>query len=131
MKSPTKQFIDEYHRVQDLMDEFLPKPDTGKKIQEGLHNLEDIFDTYDDYGAIDKKELRYDHKLMTFLAEYLPNIYSRVHTRIYGGKLNTTKLYLTRKINTKRLIRKKNTKRVTRKNTKKLVHKQKGRKTNF
>lgn len=97
VKSPTTQFIDQYNYVQHMLDEFMPKPDQDKKIQEGLDKLEDIFDTYDDYGGIDKKELRYDNKLMTFLAEYLPNIYSRVETPLYGGRSNRSKSSTRRK----------------------------------
>ena len=129
----TKEFLEQYKKVQLLVDEVLPLPDKDEKIDIEIENLEEIFDRYQGYtvndGGLDKRELRANKKLMSLLLTYLPNVYDESDTPLYGGRRKLgrrtrnkkNKSTKSRKIRrskaTKRKIQKKN-RTIRRKNTK-------------
>lgn len=96
-----------------------------QKLESELNTFRRIYGDYSmipEYeGGFDKRQLRDDKKFMTFLSEYLPDIYNNIKYPVYGGKHKPSHLKSSRKSKRKVMVSKKSTrknKKSTRKNKK-------------
>lgn len=138
--SKTTELLQQYKVIKDLISEielFSRASSTEDpyvvSLQQKLESELDTFRSiYDDYsmipeyeGGFDKRRLRHDKKFMTFLSEYLPDIYNDIEYPVYGGKHKPSHLKSSRKSKRKVMVSKKSTrknKKSTRK-TKKPIRK--------
>jgi hypothetical protein len=138
--SITKELLQQYEVIKDLISEielFSRASSTEDpyvvslqhKLESELNTFRDIYYEYymitEDYGGFDKRRLRHDKKFMTFLSEYLPDIYNDIEYPVYGGKHKPSHLKSSRKSKRKVMVSKKSTrknKKSTRK-TKKPIRK--------
>lgn len=134
--SITKELLQQYKVIKDLISdiELFSRASSVENttVEDMRQKLESELDTfriiYDDYsmipeyeGGFDKRYLRHDKKFMTFLSEYLPDIYNDIEYPVYGGKHKPSHLKSLRKSKRKVMVSKKSTrknKKSTRKNKK-------------
>ena len=134
--STTKELHQQYEVINDLISDielFSRASSIGntaveemrQKLESELNTFRDIYYEYymiTEYeGGFDKRYLRSDKKFMTFLSEYLPDIYNDIEYPVYGGKHKPAHLKSLRKSKRKVMVSKKSTrknKKSTRKNKK-------------
>lgn len=124
--SITKELLQQYKVIKDLISdiELFSRASSGENqvVVEMQHKLESELVTfrsiYDDYsmipeyeGGFDKRYLRHDKKFMTFLSEYLPDIYNDIVYPVYGGKHKPSHLKSSRKSKRKLMVSKKSTRK--------------------
>lgn len=138
--SITKELLQQYKVIKDLISDIelfsrassvenTAVEEMRQKLESELDTFRRIYDDYsmitEDYGGFDKRYLRHDKKFMTFLSEYLPDIYNDIEYPVYGGKHKPSHLKSSRKSKRTVMVSKKSTrknKKSTRKN-KKLIRK--------
>lgn len=124
--SITKELLQQYKVIKNLISdiELFSRGSSGENqaVVEMQHKLKSELNTfrsiYDDYymipeyeGGFDKRYLRHDKKFMTFLSEYLPDIYKDIEYPVYGGKHKPSHLKSLRKSKCKVMVSKKSTRK--------------------
>ena len=124
--SKTTELLKQYKVIKDLISEIelfsrassvenTAVEEMRQKLESELNTFRDIYYDYSmipEYeGGFDKRRLRRDKIFMTFLSEYLHDIYDDIEYPVYGGKHKPSHLKSSRKSKRKVMVSKKSTRK--------------------